>query len=344
MADVIKRRLQLALVLVASAAIASLGGHLITAWLEIETTSGMSWAIGQPNGKPPAVMSGSSLAGDGISWERISAEYDQRIEGWSVAGSSPWEWETFQQRAPDTRLNFLVVSVYDLNEQFISDFHADTVSAFHTVRDLWQSQVDWHFAKRVLSGYPLKYVRILFPSAGRSQGVLRGLREKLGKLLGDAVISESEARPTFAMSKIGIVKEYKTEKIVNWSPARMQRRLATMRGAAQGRQSFDGPKKLAFLRILHQGQHLGRIVVIVLPVSPAYAREFLTPEVSRRFENAVAEAQRTAPQARWVRLDRLRALDSDEYFWDLVHLNIDGQRIATEALLGQLRNLPMGPS
>src|SRR5437667_427295 len=78
-----------------------------------------------------------------------------RIEGWSVAGSSPWEWETFQRRAPDVGLTFLVVSAYDLNEHFICDFHADTVPPTHTLADLWQSEADWHFAKRVLTQYPL---------------------------------------------------------------------------------------------------------------------------------------------------------------------------------------------
>src|SRR5437667_8312220 len=141
------RRLELVLVLVASTAIASTGSHIITASLRIETTSGKFWAIGQSNGQPPALMAGSSLAADAISWERVSTERGLRIEGWSVAGSSPWEWETFQRRAPDVGLTFLVVSAYDLNEHFICDFHADTVPPTHTLADLWQSEADWHFAK-----------------------------------------------------------------------------------------------------------------------------------------------------------------------------------------------------
>jgi hypothetical protein len=36
-------------------------------------------------------------------------------------------------------------------------------------------------------------------------------------------------------------------------------------------------------------------------------------------------------------LDRLNDLNSNEYFYDLVHMNPDGQRIATQALLGQLK-------
>ena len=327
------------MIFAASTVIASTGSHTLIAWLRIETTSGTFWEIGQENGKPPALLAGSSLAGDGISWERVSAEYHHKIEGWGVAGSSPWEWETFQRRAHHTVLTFLVVSAYDLNEQFLCDFHADNVPALHTVADLWQSQADWHLTKRVLSQYPLRYVRTLFPSAGRSQGVLGGLREKLSKLLRDVATLESEAGPTLAMGKVSGVKQYKKEKITDWSPARMLRRLAGMRGASQGRQSFDGPKKMAFLRMLRHGQQVGSVVVVVLPVSPAYAREFLSPEVFRRFESTLSEAQGSDPQALWLRLDRLPHLDSDEFFWDLVHLNTYGQRIATEALLRHMNTL-----
>ena len=43
----------------------------------------------------------------------------------------------------------------------------------------------------------------------------------------------------------------------------------------------------------------------------------------------MAEARGSVPEATWVRLDRLEGLTSSEYFFDLVHLNAYGQRIAT---------------
>ena len=76
--------------------------------------------------------------------------------------------------------------------------------------------------------------------------------------------------------------------------------------------------------------------MVVLPVSPAYAKEFLVSEASQSFESALTEARQAVPQARWIRLDRLESLNSDGYFWDLVHMNSYGQRIATEAFLGEL--------
>ena len=322
-------------VLVASIAIASTGSHALTTWLRIETASGTPWHIGRPDGEPPAVMAGSSLAGDGISWQTVAATYGRRIDGWAVAGSSPWEWETFQRRAPGYRVTFLIVSPYDLNEYFLSDFHADVVPFSRTVADLWQSRADWHFAKRVLGQYPLKYVRLLFPSAGRSQGILGGLREKFANAVGQSPLLQAEAGPTMTIGQVDGTKAYKEERISTWTHGRLLRRLATLRGASQG-QAFDGPKKVAFERMLNQGQRAGRVVVVVLPVSPAYARAFLSPDVSHRFEFALAEAQRSAPEAHWVRLDRMPDLASDDHFWDLVHMNTIGQRIATRALLTQL--------
>jgi len=332
--------MQFLIVLIASTVIASVGSHIITEWLRIETTAGHFWEIGQSPDQPPAFLAGSSLAGNAISWPRVSEEQGQQLKGWAVAGSSPWEWESFQQRANDIQLTFLVVSAYDLNEHFLCDFHADTVAFSRTVMDLWLTHADWRFTKRVLSQYPLKYLRTLFPSAGRSEGVLGGLRETFGTLFSSRSPLEAEAGPTFTVGQTIAIKSYQTESITNWDRARLLRRLAIMRGASQGRQSFDGPKQLAFVRMLRMAQERGRVVVIVLPVSPAYAHEFLSPDIARNFDDALTAAQRSVPAARWVRLDYLPALNSDRYFWDLVHMNTVGQHIATKALIDQLQTFP----
>jgi hypothetical protein len=78
-------------------------------------------------------------------------------------------------------------------------------------------------------------------------------------------------------------------------------------------------------------------VVVVLPVSPAYVKEFLTEDVNREFEKALAEARTSVPTAHWIRLDQMNELSSNEYFWDLVHMNSYGQKIATEAFLARWR-------
>lgn len=315
-----------------------MASHALTTWLRIETHTGTYWEIGPSRNQPPAYLAGSSLAGDAISWDLVSAQLDQGICGWGVAGSSPWEWERFQRKIHQDPLTIIVVSPYDLNEQFLSDFHADVVSAPDTIRDLWRSGADWPFALRVLSQYPLMYTRTLFPTAGRAYGVIGGLHDKLDKILGSFAADNSEAGPTLAFGKESQVKEYKKERISDWSPSQRLRRLATMRSACHGEQTFTGPKKLAFLRMLQQGQEQGRVIVVVLPVSPAYAAEFLDSKDTLRFESELADARQAVPQAQWLRLDHLPELNSNDNFWDLVHMNSEGKQIATRAFLSWLKN------
>jgi len=171
---------------------------------------------------------------------------------------------------------------------------------------------------------------------GRSDGVMWGMRDQLSHALGLSTGMTSESRPTLSVGKVIRSEDSKNDSIRDWEPARMLRRLATMRAACQGRHSFDGPKNLAFLRMLRRAQQQGRVLVVVLPVSRAYSENFVTPRVAADFENALANA-RLIPRAQWVRLDKLPDLNSNDYFWDLVHMNTNGQRIATTALLSQLQ-------
>jgi hypothetical protein len=332
------RQVQLIIVMCVTLVIVSTASHLLTSWLGIETQTGRFWEIPASIDQPSAYLAGSSLSGDAIAWTSVSKQLNQRIIGWGVAGSSPWEWYTFQRKANPVNLTILVVSPYDLNEQFLCDFHANVVPLADTVEDLWRSGSAWHFSKRVLSQYPLMCVRMLFPTAGRANGIIGGLHDKLGKMMGSSAVSNSEAGPTLAFGKESPVKEYKTEKISDWPTARLLRRLAAMRTACQGRQAFDGPKKLAFLRMLQVGREHGRVVVVVLPVSPSYSTEFLGPEETRQFESVLADARRTVPQVQWIRLDQSPELNSDGCFWDLVHMNPKGQRIATGKFLSWLQN------
>ena len=110
-----------------------------------------------------------------------------------------------------------------------------------------------------------------------------------------------------------------------------------MRSENQGKHAFNGVKNLAFQRMLLRAQKQGSVIVMVLPVSPTYAREFLTQEVVHDFESALDKAKRVDPKAQFVRLDKLPVLNSDDNFGDLVHLNGAGKRIATDAFLSWLR-------
>ena len=79
--------------------------------------------------------------------------------------------------------------------------------------------------------------------------------------------------------------------------------------------------------------------MVVLPVSPAYSNEYLIPEVKQEYEKALTNVQHRFPRSLWIRLDQLDELNSNEYFWDLVHINANGQKIATEAFIRQLKKI-----
>jgi hypothetical protein len=333
------QKIQLLMIIGTVAAIVAIISHCTIAWLRIETTFGGHWVTGPGGDNPSVFMAGSSLAGDGLSWGRIGDELNLSIEGWGVAGSSTSEWERFQHRATQAKLTILVVSPYDLNENFICDFRAEVVPLRQTINDLWQSKADWPFIKRLLSTYPLAYIRELFPTAGRSGGVMAGVREKFNNMLGTNYLTVTEAGPTLSFNNTGSAEGDKKERINNWPPGRMLRRLAGMHSGFKGKHAFNGPKQLALLRMLHRAQEQGRVVVVVLPVSPVYADEFMTPTVKRDFEEALAKAQRSTPQSRWIRLDQLHELNSNDYFWDLVHINAYGQKVATEAFLYQFKKI-----
>lgn len=329
------RKLQLLVILCAVVVICSGVSHVAVGWLRIKSTWGGYKRYGAEKVKPIAVLHGSSLAYDGLDWARISEGLGGAIESWATAGSSPAEWEVLQGRSPDVKRAFIVVSPYDLNEYWLCDFRADIVPLGRTIRDLRRSDLDWQQCKRILSQYPRMFVRKLFPSVGRSDGIMVGVRAKLQKLTGSSSGMDAGEAPKFG----GTGKSEVKERITDWSEARLQRRLVLMRGTCQGKHSFNGPKKLALVRLLRQAAAQGQVVLVVMPVSPIYHHEFLTSAVMREFEEALTDIQRQCPAAKLVRLDQVAALDDNGLFSDTVHLNMYGQQIATESFVSQLTTL-----
>jgi hypothetical protein len=325
--------LRLALVLVAAIVVATVGSHSLASWLKIKRKAGQPISIGNPNGKPPAFLAGSSLASYGIAWDQISTQTVTEIKTWGVAGGSPYEWEQFQYQVPDARATYIVVSFYDLNEAMICDFRADLVPLSQTIRNLRAFHADWRYSKRALGQYPITWLRALFPTLGRSRGTMGKLREKVVNLIKPSTArSWSEAGPILDFGKATVVDDYKLQRISDWPKSKVMGKLVAMRVDSQDSQTFNGPKSLAFRRMLQYANQLGRTIVIVLPVSVSYSREFISPEMLRKFEASMDDAQRHSPRTEWLRLDKLAGLASDQNFCDLVHMNIFGQRIATESL------------
>ena len=109
-----------------------------------------------------------------------------------------------------------------------------------------------------------------------------------------------------------------------------------MRTENRGEHVFNGPKHLAFLRILQKAQERGKIVIVVLPVAPVYAQTFITPQVTKDFEKVLAQAAQKFPRALFVRLDQDPQLASDALFSDPVHLNGEGRTLATAGFLKEV--------
>jgi hypothetical protein len=338
------RGLQLVFVLTVAVVIAATGSHWLTGWLKIKTKAAQPVTIGKPNGKPPAFLAGSSLADYGISWDQISTQADTEIKVWGIAGGSPVEFEQFQKQVPEARTTFIVVSVYDLDEAMICDFRAELVPLSRTIQTLMAIHADWSYSERALSQYPMTWLRTLFPTLGRSRGLMGLMRFKIIDLAKtSSPTSATQAGPTIRFGKGTTDDEYRQQRLSDWSGSKIISKLVAMRDDFQGSQSFNGPKRLAFERMLQYAGQRGRTIVIVLPVSPAYSKEFMSPALVREFEAALTDAQHSAPRSEWLPLDQLPGLASNENFCDLIHLNVFGNRIATEALQTRLQQPPYQP-
>ena len=181
------RARQLVLTLTAATVIAVLGSHALAAWLKVLTKAGIPYSYGTPTPDSTAYLAGSSLAGNGISWDEAAAQLQLEIQTWGVPGGSPLEWEQFQTKAPGAQASFIVVSAYDLEESRICDFRADVVPLGTTIAGMRDVHADWPEMKRTISQYPLKWLRNLFPTLGRSTGILGALRIKINRLIRTAL-------------------------------------------------------------------------------------------------------------------------------------------------------------
>jgi hypothetical protein len=149
--------------------------------------------------------------------------------------------------------------------------------------------------------------------------------------------SETQAGPTLEVGMEKVVDNYRLQRVSDWSRSQIIRKLAAESAGFQGSRAFNGLKDLAFKRMLQYGCQRGPTIVIVMPISASYAKEFMSPELVHQFEAAMAEAQRKDPTVEWLRLDQVPGLASDENYCDLVHMNVFGQKIATEAFQVWLR-------
>ena len=139
------------------------------------------------------------------------------------------------------------------------------------------------------------------------------------------------AGPTIKFAKDAAEDEYRRQRVSDWPDSKVVGKIAAMKGEFHGAHRFDGVKRLAFERMLRFGLERGRTIVLVLPVSPAYSKEFMPLKTAQDFEQTLTDLQNKAPRSEWLRLDRLPGLATSENFCDLDHLNSYGRQIASEA-------------
>jgi hypothetical protein len=333
-----------AAVLLLSLVVASAADHLLAAWLGFSQTEGIGSyrRVGSESG-PQVFSAGSSLLVSALSWSIVSKALGQGIETWGVAGSSPDIWELWQKHSPLSNTTIIGISVYDLNEMHLADDRAKIVPLLRTIKDLWRSGADPALSHRVLTQYVLKYVRLVFPTAGKSDNVLVEVRSKVAQGLGlQARLAEHEG-VVFQPSPPLLDAGESTATVSEWSSARVLRRMAALRAENRGcHEFFRGPKSRAFHRLLSQARRQGRVIVVVLPVTREYSEAFLDESAVSAFERAIHEAMAIAPEGTFIRLDRVPGISDSRYFSDLVHMNSFGRSVATQALMMEVskaRNL-----
>lgn len=332
-----KLGLKLILILCTAVAICSVISHGVVLWLGVKTTHSVYQPYGRKELKPAAILLSSSVGYNGIDWERVSEVLHGTIESWATGGATPSEWEHMQHLySANVSRTFIVVSPVDLNEYSLCDVRAEIVPLSQTVLDLWQVRASGPFSKMVLSQYPMRVVRWFFPTVGRSDGVMTGIRDQLSRITQRGSRMEAGEAVKFG-------RDSSDERVSDWEPARFQRRMAMSRAACKNKHYFNGIKKAALKRLFQKALRQGEVTWIVLPLSPFYQNEFLTPAVRHDFEMALVDLQRSWPQARLIRLDQLPLLQDNGMFSDFVHLNRYGQQIATNAFLSHLEDYSNRP-
>jgi hypothetical protein len=331
---------KLATVALVSMAITSSISHVLAHWLGITRSTGIYRRVGPVSG-PQVFTAGSSLLVSGLDWPRISSVLGQGIENWSVGGSTPDIWEQFARRRHNGNLTVIGISLYDINETRVAADRAMCVPFGRSVSDLWTSAAEpdlWH---RTLTQYSMKYLWLPFPTAGETEKVLVGMRRKAAELSGRQ--ASLDAYEGVLLQPQGVLDGGKfTTNLTDWSSAKLQRRIEALGADIQDRHEFfRGPKRLALHRLIAASQKQGKVILVVFPVSKAYLTVWVNERVVRDFEKAVGEAKAAAPDTLVVRLDTIPDITDDANFWDLVHLNSTGRRLATnvflqEAALGTL--------
>lgn len=317
--------------------------HLTAAALGVSFASVSRLSVRPELGGRPLALLGSSIALYGLDHDALAAARRRPLRAWFVPTGSPAELEALQPEVPADATTIVGISIYDMNELVLADRRAELVPIRRAVADLRASDADWPFAKRVLGQYLLQGATRAFPTAGKSDLVMIGLRRGAGEAVAgrwpfgraaSAPPAGGGATPAVNFDPRGVPERERT--LDEWSLDERLRSVANYRAAGRDRHRFFGPKHLALRRLASAAATRGDAVVVVFPVSPLYGGEFLDPTARDGFERELADLARAVPAVSVLRLDRDPDLRSERAFRDLVHLGPEGRRHATGAVAGLL--------
>jgi len=328
------RRIHLIIVFVSTMVLSSISSHLIHWVLEVPNDSSRSWSYGiKPESDTIAAL-GSSLLFSALSTKEISAKLSRPVRNCWVVSASPCELEPIAAGCSAASLFLIGISIYDQNEYILSDFRSELVPLRQSVADLWSSHCDWPLAKRIGGQYPLKYTRIIFPTAGRARSVMMAIKARLVSL---AQSPRKDVSPSRFDARF---EEPVEDCIKQWPKGKLIDRIAFLRNLCEGgRHAFNGPKSLALRRILNASPKNGKIIVVALPVSPEYRDSVSRMHATLDYDNWLAQLMISVPEVHWIRLDRLHALNTSGCFYDLVHMNAQGRRLATDFVTQSLEQI-----
>ena len=317
--------------------------HLVAAALGVAYASVGRLSVQPDRRGPPIAVLGSSLTLYGLDHEALATALGRPVTALFVPSGSPAELETLQAEVAAASTTVVGVSIYDMNELVLADRRPELVPLGRAMADLWETGADWPFAKRVLGQYVLHATARAFPTAGKSDLVMVGIRRVARDLAGRRSSVRSVAAPPLdgavappavAFDPRAVPDRERT--LEEWPLEERLRSVANYRASGREQHAFRGPKSLALRRLASATAARGEVVVVVFPVSLTYAREFLDAAATARLEQELDSLARAVPAVAVLRLDRDPALRSDRAFRDLVHLGSDGRRRATEALAALL--------
>ena len=329
---------QLFLIIVVVLALAAVLDRFIAWQFKIFSVAGNELHFGDTTRPRIGFAAGSSLTFYGIAWNDVARAVDAHILSYAVPGGSVREMEVLYRKQPKAICTFIGISAYDINENHISNFRSQIVPFREEVANLWNARADWKHTKEVLAQYPMYYVRAVFPTAGQYGAVMVKIREILR-----AIFRTQAPKPPAEGAVITDKSNSQTSTIADWTAPHLLRTVVDGRAHGGGNFEFHSTKRQSLFRFIHQGLAQGKVVVIVMPESPVYNAEFFKDDIRRPFEELLAEAQKEAPAAVWVRIDQVPELNSNQSHWDLVHLNAQGQTIATQVLLEKLKAAGLAP-